>query len=104
MNMASYGSASFIAAVKTNVDANWSAALNTIENANSTHYNGHPASSLVKHFVVVAGYDSGNRIKFDDPAASSTAVGWTSAANKFDYSGASFWANFMNYSDRGLVW
>ena len=109
-NLSQYGSTWFWNAVTQNIDANWSAGVNTTESGTTT-YNGHfggnaPAAS--GHYISAYGYANvfGPYLYFVDSAANATpSLGWSSQPT-FVFETNAFFASFMNLNNtnRGLVW
>ncbi len=74
-------------------------AAGTVEFSNGNHYNNHPVSSTIGHWIVVHGYvNSGNDTRFLDPA---TTV-WSGVSPNFYYSTNSFVNRFLQ--NNGITW
>jgi Peptidase_C39 like family len=110
-NLSQQGSAWFWDAVTGNIDANWSAGVNTTETGTTT-YNGHfngNAPSQSGHYIAPYGYynvfSPGGFYFLDSAGNASPSLGWSSATT-FSYDSPTFFDNFMNYdlNGRGLVW
>lgn len=80
-------------------DHGFPVAANTVEFAGGVHYNGHPSSQQIGHWIVAEGYyTSGDGTYFVDP---STTV-WAAPNEKFSYATASFTTRFLQTN--GVTW
>lgn len=76
---------------------------NTVELANGTRFNGHPAgASQIQHWIVLDGYLSyGDTTWYTDPAANST-LNWTNAYMYNSMSSSTMLGTYLTH--RGYVW
>jgi hypothetical protein len=81
------------------IDASYPLSPDTVEVAGSLHYNGHPKSETIGHWLIAKGYyNFGDSTYFLDP---STSV-WSTASSSFSYGTASFTNNFLQ--SNGMAW
>jgi hypothetical protein len=79
-------------------DYGMGAAPSTVEYADGYHYNGHPSSKTIGHWLVGYGYaNSGGTAYMADPA---TSV-WSTVSPKFTYASSTFGSRFL--SAHGVV-
>lgn len=73
--------------------------ISTVELSGGAHYNGHPKSSTIGHWIVSEGYyGNGSGTYFDDPA---TSV-WDTVSANFSYDTSDFANRFLQ--SNGIVW
>ena len=72
-------------------------AADTVEFAGGVHYNNHPTSKTIGHWIMGYGYaSSGSTCYFADPVGGSSAVPWSGpVAKTFSYSSSSFTSRFL---------
>ncbi len=72
-------------------------AADTVEFAGGVHYNNHPTSKTIGHWIMGYGYaSSGSTSYFADPVGGSSAVPWSGpVAKAFSYSSSSFTSRFL---------
>lgn len=90
----------FKAALTENIDRGQSFAVAALESAGGPHYNGHPYSMTVDHWVAAKGYDYHGKVtEFADPGTSI----WSGASETFNYNTSEFVENFVQ-PEKAIVW
>lgn len=82
-------------------DSNRSMAVNTIERANGPHYNGHPRSQTIGHWVVNYAYDYSNSTFPEYRLADSATSIWSGASSRF--SAGEAWVTRYVHDGNGIV-
>lgn len=83
-------------ALRYNIDHGHPFAASTLELAGRDHYNGHPSSIDIGHWLAVRGYDKNlRRINFLDPAAKSPALPTYDSKKRFERKTKRFTRKFM---------
>jgi hypothetical protein len=87
--------------IRTNIDAQWGAGVNTVEKLNGWRYNNHPAGGTIRHFIATYGYDAvAQTMTSTDSAGNATSVlgsAWANVQPIFTDTDARIF-NFINQS------